>query len=148
MPLRSWDNGSMAWIDVEGAANMRDLGGTPTEDGGRILPHRLLRSDNLQGLTDSDVDLLLNEYGLTTIVDLRTTGEVEKEGPGLLDAQPGVRHAFHPVLPVFPSRKDEVARALLTEKMARDAERYRPLPRLPGGTPRGGDRRAARDRHL
>jgi protein tyrosine/serine phosphatase len=114
----------MAWIEVDGAANMRDLGGTLTEDGGRIRPHRLLRSDNLQGLTDSDVDLLLNEYGLTTIVDLRAAGETEKEGPGPLDARPGIRHAFHPVLPVFPSRKDEVARALLTEKMARDAERY------------------------
>src|SRR5262245_949207 len=65
MSLRSCDNGGMAWIDVDGAANMRDLGGMPTEDGGQIVPHRLLRSDNLQGLTDSDVDLLLNEYGLT-----------------------------------------------------------------------------------
>ena len=114
----------MPWIDVEGAANMRDLGGTPTEDGRQIVPHRLLRSDNLQGLTASDVDLLTGEFGVTTIVDLRTTGEVEKEGPGPLDAVPGVRHACHPVLPRFPSRKDEVARALLTEKIARDTERY------------------------
>lgn len=114
----------MPWIDVEGAANMRDLGGTPTEDGGQIVPHRLLRSDNLQGLTERDVDKLVGEFGVTTIVDLRTTGEVEKEGPGPLDAMPGIRHAFHPVLPVFPSRQDEVSRALLTEKLARDAERY------------------------
>lgn len=114
----------MAWIDVEGAANMRDLGGTPTGDGGQIVPHRLLRSDNLQGLTAADVDRLVGEFGLTTVVDLRTTGEVEKEGPGPLDAVPGIRHVFHPVLPQFPSRRDEVARALLTEKLARDAERY------------------------
>lgn len=114
----------MAWIDVEGAANMRDLGGTPTEDGGQIATRRLLRSDNLQDLTAGDVELLTGEFGLTTIVDLRTTGEIEKEGPGPLDAVPGIRHACHPVLPQFPSRKDEVARALLTEKMARDLERY------------------------
>jgi protein tyrosine/serine phosphatase len=114
----------MPWIDVEGAANMRDLGGTPTEDGGQIAPRRLLRSDNLQGLTASDVELLTGEFGVTTIVDLRTTGEVEKEGPGPLDAVPGIRHACHPVLPRFPSRRDEVARALLTEKIARDTERY------------------------
>src|SRR5215475_7119548 len=114
----------MVWIDVEGAANMRDLGGTPTEDGGTIAPHRLLRSDNLQGLTADDVELLTGEFGVTTIVDLRTTGEVEKEGPGRLDTVPGITHVCHPVLPVFPSRKDEVARALLTEKLARDTERY------------------------
>ncbi|MBO0806136.1 MAG: tyrosine-protein phosphatase [Nocardiopsaceae bacterium] len=114
----------MTWIDVEGAANMRDLGGTPTEDGGRIAVHRLLRSDNLQGLTANDTSRLLDEFGVTTIVDLRTTREVEQEGPGPLDAAPGVRHACHPVLPAFPSRKDEVSRALLTQQMARDAERY------------------------
>lgn len=114
----------MPWIDVEGAANMRDLGGTPTTDGGRIAPRRLLRSDNLQGLTGRDVDRLVGEFGVRTIVDLRTSGEVEKEGPGPLHEVPGMRHACHPVLPVFPSREDEVARALLTEKIARDAERY------------------------
>lgn len=103
---------------------MRDLGGTPTVDGGEIVPHRLLRSDNLQGLTDDDVAKLTGTYGVTTIVDLRTTGEVEKEGPGPLDAVPGIRHACHSVLPVFPSQQDEVARALLSEKLARDTERY------------------------
>jgi protein tyrosine/serine phosphatase len=114
----------MPWIDVEGAANMRDLGGTPTEDGGQIVPCRLLRSDNLQSLTVSDVDVLTGEFGVTTIVDLRTTGEVEQEGPGPLDAVPGLLHACHPVLPVFPNRKDEIGRALLSEKIARDTERY------------------------
>lgn len=114
----------MQWIDVEGAANMRDLGGTPTTDGGKIAPHRLLRSDNLQGLTQNDVDRLVNDFNVTTIVDLRTLSEVDKEGPGPLDAVSAVRHAYHPVLPQFPSRKDEVARALLTEKMAQDKERY------------------------
>jgi protein-tyrosine phosphatase len=114
----------MPWIDVEGAANMRDLGGTPTEDGGSIVPRRLLRSDNLQGLTPRDVDELVNDIGVTTIVDLRAPAEVAKEGPGPLDSVPGVRHAYHPVLPEFPSRKNEIARALLAEKLERDTERY------------------------
>jgi protein tyrosine/serine phosphatase len=114
----------MPWIDVEGAANMRDLGGTPTEDGGRIAPHRLLRSDNLQDLTEQDVNLLVNDFKVTTIVDLRTPGEVEREGPGPLDAVATVRHAYHPVLPRLSSQEDEVARALLTEKLAKDTERY------------------------
>ena len=36
------------WIDLEGLANLRDVGGLPTVDGGKIIPGRLLRSDNLQ----------------------------------------------------------------------------------------------------
>jgi protein tyrosine/serine phosphatase len=114
----------MPWIDVEGAANMRDLGGTPAEDGGRIAPHRLLRSDNLQDLTEQDVSLLVNDFKVTTIVDLRTPGEVEREGPGPLDEVGTVWHAYHPVLPKLSSREDEVARALLTDKLAQDTERY------------------------
>ena len=35
----------MPWIDLEGAANARDVGGLPTEDGGKIVTGRLLRSD-------------------------------------------------------------------------------------------------------
>jgi protein-tyrosine phosphatase len=121
---KDWDNGDMPWIDVEGAANMRDLGGTPTEDGGQIVPRTLLRSDNLQGLTARDVARLVGDIGVTTIVDLRTPGEVATEGPGPLDDVPGIRHVYYSVLPQFPSRQDEVARALLSEKLARDAERY------------------------
>jgi protein-tyrosine phosphatase len=114
----------MAWIDVEGAANMRDLGGTPTEDGGKVVPHRLLRSDNLQGLTGQDVDLLVNDIGVTTVVDLRSPGEVKREGPGPLDAVPTVRHTYRPVLPQLANQADAVAEALLIKKMAADQDRY------------------------
>ena len=37
----------MTWIDLEGAVNVRDLGGLPTVDGGSTVPGRLLRSENL-----------------------------------------------------------------------------------------------------
>jgi protein-tyrosine phosphatase len=114
----------MAWIDLEGAVNVRDLGGLPTTDGGSIVPGRLLRSENLQELTQPDVAKLVDDIGLTTIVDLRTTAEVELEGPGPLDAVPGVRHAHHPVLPELGSRTDAVAEALLVQKAARDRSRF------------------------
>ncbi len=68
------------WIDAEGLANLRDVGGIPTTDGGAIAPGRLLRSDNLQSLTDVDVDDLLAR-GLTDVVDLRSDYEAEMEGP-------------------------------------------------------------------
>ena len=77
------------WIPLDGAANARDLAGLPAA-GGVIGPGRLLRSDNLQGLTEDDVRLLVGELGLRTVIDLRTTVEVDKEGPGPLTRVPAV----------------------------------------------------------
>jgi protein-tyrosine phosphatase len=71
------------WIDLDGLANLRDVGGIPTTEGGKIIPGRLLRSDNLQTLTTSDVDQLLG-LGLTDVIDLRSDYEAEQEGPGPL----------------------------------------------------------------
>ena len=68
------------WIDLEGLANLRDVGGIPTIDGGKVIPGRLLRSDNLQTLTTSDVDQLLG-LGLTDVIDMRSDYEVQQEGP-------------------------------------------------------------------
>jgi len=114
----------MAWINLEGAVNVRDVGGLPTVDGGSTMPGRLLRSENLQELSSADVDKLVGEIGVTTVVDLRTTAEVELEGPGPLDAVPSVRHAYHPVLPELGSRTDAVAEALLLGKRERDISRF------------------------
>lgn len=79
---------------MEGLANLRDVGGMPTGDGGTITPGRLLRSDNLQGLSRADIDRLLG-LGLTDVVDLRSEYEVESEGPGPLVAYPTVRVHQH-----------------------------------------------------
>ena len=114
----------MVWIDLEGAVNVRDVGGLPTEDGGQTLYGRLLRSENLQELSDADIGKLVDEIGVTTVVDLRTTGEVELEGPGPLDAVPSVRHVHHPVLPELGSRTDAVAEALLLKKRELDRSRF------------------------
>jgi protein-tyrosine phosphatase len=74
-----------------GTANFRDLGGLPTEDGGRIRPGLLFRSDTLEELTADDVDVLVRRLGLHLVVDLRAPEEVAGEGRGLLEAEP-VRH--------------------------------------------------------
>jgi protein-tyrosine phosphatase len=80
------------WVPLQGAVNVRDLGGLPTDDGGQTVARRLLRADNLQDLTPDDVRRLVDDIGVRTIVDLRTTVEVDKEGPGPLAVQPQVAH--------------------------------------------------------
>ena len=109
----------MRWLELEGAVNARDVGGLPTEDGRQIADRRLLRADNLQGLTPADVKILVDDFGLTTVVDLRSTREVESEGPGPLTAVGSVRHVHHSMLPergeatdaaaLFPSRQERIA---------------------------------------
>jgi protein-tyrosine phosphatase len=113
----------MPWIDLEGAVNVRDLGGLPTDDGGETVAGRLLRADNLQELSPSDVGRLVRGMGLTTVVDLRSAAELASEGPAPLDAVPGVRHAHHPVIPELGSATDAVAEALLLKKN-QDRSRY------------------------
>ena len=114
----------MIWIELEGAVNVRDLGGLPTTDGGTTVPGRVLRSANLQELSPADVSRLVGGFGVTTVVDLRSTNEVKIEGPAPLDAVPGVRRAHHPVLAEFLDVSDTVKAALLLELAEADRGRY------------------------
>jgi protein tyrosine/serine phosphatase len=113
----------MPWIALEGAVNVRDLGGLPIVDGGQTARGRLLRADNLQELTPSDVAALVRDIGVSTVVDLRSSNELKSEGPAPLDAVPEVRHAHHPVLPERGTNTDMIAAALLT-KAEQDRSRY------------------------
>ncbi|TKJ31690.1 tyrosine-protein phosphatase [Blastococcus sp. CCUG 61487] len=103
------------WIRLEGTANTRDLGGLPTHDGGRTVPGRILRSDNLQGLSDADVRRLVQELRLREVIDLRTSAEVLLEGRGPLRSVPEVVHRHFTLLPergqytdVFAVEEDQV----------------------------------------
>ena len=75
------------WIELDGAVNVRDLGGLPTRDGAAVRPSRLIRSDNLQGLTADDVRRLIDEHRVRAVADLRTGVEVEAEGPGPMNRE-------------------------------------------------------------
>jgi protein-tyrosine phosphatase len=72
------------WIELDGAVNVRDLGGLPTRDGRAIQANRLIRSDNLQDLSERDVQRLVGDIGVRSVADLRTGVEVAHEGPGPL----------------------------------------------------------------
>ncbi len=87
------------WLRLDGTANTRDLGGLPTTDGGTTAPGRILRSDNLQTLSDGDVRRLVGELRLRQVVDLRTTAEILLEGRGPLRAVPEVEHRHFTLLP-------------------------------------------------
>jgi protein tyrosine/serine phosphatase len=72
-----------SWIEFEGANNVRDLGGLPTETG-RTRPGVLLRADALDALSEADVAHLVENVRLAHIVDLRSAGERAERGRGLL----------------------------------------------------------------
>jgi len=76
------------WLQLEGAVNVRV-----------VAPGVLLRSDNLQGLSDRDVRRLLDDESLEVVVDLRTDVEVRLEGPGPLTREPRVRIEHHSLYP-------------------------------------------------
>ena len=84
-----------SWLDLDGVDNMRDVGGLATRDGGAVAAGRLIRSDNLQELPVASVRHLVDDLGVTDVVDLRTFVEVAKEGDGPLVAEPGVRIHHH-----------------------------------------------------
>ena len=68
------------WIDLQGAVNAR-----------AVVPGVLLRSDNLQGLTATDVRRLIDDHGLRVVIDTRTDREAASEGPGPMTRVPEVQ---------------------------------------------------------
>jgi len=97
---------------LENAVNVRDLGGLPADGGHRIRPGQLVRSDNLQDLSPADVTRLVDEMGVTTVVDLRSTAEVTSEGPGPLKALASVSHVHLSLLPEAGEMTDVASDAL------------------------------------
>lgn len=79
---------TISWIALDGAVNAR-----------AVVPRVLLRSDNLQSLSERDVQQLLDEHALEVVVDLRTVYEVTHEGPGPMTTQPAVRIEHRSLFP-------------------------------------------------
>ena len=61
-------------LPLEGAYNVRELGGQPCP-GGATNFGAFLRGDDLSHLTETDIAFLL-EYGLVAVIDLRSAGEL------------------------------------------------------------------------
>ena len=122
-------------LDWDGARNVRDLGGLPTADGGRIRYGALVRADSLARLTERGW-AALERHGVRTVIDLRNDDEVgEDDAPrpaavttiripldGLEDTEfwsrwldrPefGTAHYYGPWLERFPERAGRVLAAI------------------------------------
>ncbi|UGT55900.1 tyrosine-protein phosphatase [Nocardia asteroides] len=72
-------------IALQGAVNVRDIGGHRTYDGATVKSGKAIRADALSGLTDADVAVLAGR-ALKSVVDLRTPGEVQFMGADRLPA--------------------------------------------------------------
>jgi protein-tyrosine phosphatase len=71
--------GSSRQIALDGAVNVRDIGGHRSAYGLEVMPGRLYRGDSLSQLTAADVERL-DQLGLRTVIDFRTSGEILLSG--------------------------------------------------------------------
>lgn len=71
---------NLAW---DGLLNARDLGGHPTEDGGETRWGSVVRADSVRQLTDAGWEAVV-DYGVRTIVDLRSDEELAEDPPAEL----------------------------------------------------------------
>jgi protein-tyrosine phosphatase len=92
------------FVTLEGCVNFRDLGGYPTADGRRLRHGWVYRSDALHYLTPADVAHVRDALGVRDVIDLRSTAEVDTDGPGPLATPPVRRHH----LPLFDVDRREV----------------------------------------
>jgi protein-tyrosine phosphatase len=81
-------------LPLEGAANVRDVGGHRSAFGPEVAPGRVLRGDALSRLTEADIETL-GAVGLRTVVDFRLPGEVLVNGEDRLP--PGATRVSLPV---------------------------------------------------
>lgn len=72
-------------ISLDGALNVRDLGGLPLKDGRYVKKGKLIRSGRLSDLTEQDKNILVHDWNVTTIVDLRNEQEISEHPDAALD---------------------------------------------------------------
>lgn len=100
-------------LQVDGLLNVRDLGGLTTPSGRRVRRGRVIRSDNLRGLTDEGVVALVQDVRPRLVVDLRTEAECEREGRGLAHVE-GLRYVNVALTPKAALDEAQIAAGLAT----------------------------------
>lgn len=93
-------------LALEGASNVRDLGGWPIAGGGKVAFGRVFRSAALTRLTDAD-RVSLASVGLRTVCDLRGVRERER-APSRLDGLEGIEVHSLPIEPTVGGSLTEI----------------------------------------
>lgn len=101
---RTW-----ARLPLDGALNVRELGGYPTANGSQTQYHRFLRSDCLNRLSTYDVRFLY-DYGVRAVIDLRDASEVADSPDSLLGSD--VAYANIPLLEFNAAEAEKVQKHL------------------------------------
>lgn len=65
----------MTTVELDGAYNVRDLGGLRLADGGETRHSVVYRGDSLDLISSNDEDILFKHYGIRAVIDLRTSEE-------------------------------------------------------------------------
>jgi len=74
-------------LELEGAYNVRDLGGLRIADGGNTPYGVLFRGDSLDDISDNDEKILFNHHRLRAIIDLRTGEEARPKASVIKSAE-------------------------------------------------------------
>ncbi len=135
-------------VALDGAVNVRDIGGYRTSYGLQVTRGRLFRGDALSQLTGPDVERL-DRLGLRTVIDFRTPGEVLLTGADRLPF--GTEFVSLPVgggdlgsIYELIASGDHAATAAGTRRRARGRAHGRDQPRVRDGrAAAGGVRRRA-----
>ena len=95
-------------IKCKGLKNTRDLGGMYGAGGKRIRRRALLRGEALEKAAPEDIRMLLNDYRLKLVIDLRMDAEIETQPDPAL---PGVTRLRYNLLDksFFGVARDEVS---------------------------------------
>ena len=78
-------------IEIEGAYNVRDIGGYETADGRMTRWQMFLRADNVSTLPQHSQDTLTSTFGIRTVIDLRRQDEIDGQPDNVLARSPHVR---------------------------------------------------------
>lgn len=108
----------LAW---DACYNIRDLGGYPAQDGKETRWRAILRGDNLCRLTRQGIQAIV-DYGVTTIIDLRTPGELVNAPHPFSHRNPPENYPQYLHLSVLQDKKKAAMAAL--EKTSSSEEAY------------------------